>query len=497
MSVQVVWLKRDLRLSDHRALLAAARRGPVALLYVFEPDLWAEPEYDASHLGFVVECLADLDRALEPLGTRVHRRVGRVRDVLESLGRFWADQGGIGGLFSHQETGTLWTYARDRRVRRWCRNRGVPWTEIVQDGVERGPSERDGWATRWKHFVQQPAVAAPTTLGAAPLPDDDPAAASVEALVDALSLPSTTVVERQVGGATTAAEWLDGFLRRRVEHYATGMSSPATAWEACSRLSPYLAWGALSQRQVVQRLDRFEQARPRFADGYAAFRSRLAWRSHFVQKLEDEPEMEMCSLDEAVERARPARGFDSGRLDGWIRGETGYPMVDACMRALATTGWLNFRMRAMVVSFSSYHLWQPWQEPAKALARHFLDFEPGIHYPQFQMQSGTTAINALRIYDPVKQARDHDPDGSFVRRWVPELAEVPDAHLAEPHRMSRSQQSAAGCRIGVDYPAPLVENKPAIAKARRVLEALRRRPESRARSREVFRRHGSRRGGGR
>jgi len=493
MSVQVVWLKRDLRLADHRALVEAARRGPVAVLYAFEPDLWAEPEYDASHLGFVCECLDELDRALEPLGTRVLRRVGRIREVLDGLGRHWADQGGLGGLFSHQETGTLWTYARDRRVKRWCRNRGIPWVEAVQDGVERGPSTRDGWASRWQRFVRSPVAPTPETLPVAPLPDDDPATGSVERLRERLGMPPTTVVERQRGGLTEAEELLDSFLRRRGEGYRVNMSSPVTAWEGCSRLSTHLAWGSVSQKQVMQRLAKFQAARPRFAQDYAAFESRLAWRSHFVQKLEDEPEMEVRSLDPAVDRARPDRALDPGQLEAWMRGETGYPLVDACMRALARTGWINFRMRAMVVSFSSYHLWQPWTEPAKRLARHFLDFEPGIHYPQFQMQSGATGINALRIYDPVKQARERDPDGAFVRRWVPELSGVPDAHLAEPHRMSAAEQAAAGCRIGVDYPAPIVENKPAMARARRVLEAVRRRPESRARSREVFRRHGSRR----
>ncbi|MEN0064062.1 MAG: FAD-binding domain-containing protein [Myxococcota bacterium] len=493
MSVQVVWLKRDLRLTDHLPLVEAAKRGPVALLYVYEPDLWAEPEFDGSHLGFIGECLDAMDEALAPLGTRVVRCVGRLRVVLDELRAFWADQGGLGGLFSHQETGGLWTYARDRRVGRWCRNHGVPWSEFVQDGVERGPSQRDGWASRWKRFMQQP-LAPEATWQPAPLPPRDAVTDTFEGLCKSLGMVPTSIVERQPGGASVAEAWLDSFLRKRVVDYAKGMSSPVTAWEACSRLSPYLAWGALSQKQVLHRLEAFKRGRPKFREGYEAFQSRLAWRSHFIQKLEDEPEMEVRSLDPAVDRVRPDRGLDLPALEAWMKGETGYPLVDACMRALARTGWINFRMRAMVVSFSSYHLWQPWPTPAKRLARHFLDFEPGIHYPQFQMQSGTTGINALRIYDPVKQVRDQDPDGQFIRQWVPELARVPVQHLAEPHRMSGIEQAEAGCRIGVEYPAPIVENVPSIVKARRIIESVRRRPESRARSRDVHRRHGSRRG---
>jgi deoxyribodipyrimidine photo-lyase len=176
----------------------------------------------------------------------------------------------------------------------------------------------------------------------------------------------------------------------------------------------------------------------------------------------------------------------------WQEGKTGYPMVDACMRAVRATGWLNFRMRAMVASFASYHLWLHWREPAVYLARHFLDFEPGIHFSQFQMQSGTTGINTIRIYSPAKQALEQDPKGVFIRRWVPELAGVPESWLSQPHLMPPEMQQRCGCVIGADYPAPIVDHQAAVAGARQRLGAARRRPNAAAEAKRVLGKHGSR-----
>ena len=210
-----------------------------------------------------------------------------------------------------------------------------------------------------------------------------------------------------------------------------------------------------------------------------------------MQKLEDEPAIEHRNFSRAYDGLREG-SFDQARFDAWAEGRTGYPMVDACMRALLLGGWVNFRMRAMLMSFASYHLWLHWRPTSVHLARHFLDFEPGIHFPQAQMQSGTTGINTLRIYSPAKQVLDHDPRGTFIRRYVPELEPVPDEHLAEPHKMPPLLQKMIGVEIGRHYPGPIVDHATAYRLARARMDAVAGRPDAMREAGRVLLKHGSR-----
>lgn len=221
-----------------------------------------------------------------------------------------------------------------------------------------------------------------------------------------------------------------------------------------------------------------------------SFDARLHWHCHFMQKLEDEPRIEFENVVRAYDGLREGE-FSAERFEAWKAGRTGYPFVDACMRYLQETGWINFRMRAMLVSFASYHLWLHWRQPALYLAGLFLDYEPGIHYSQFQMQSGTSGINTIRIYSPTKQALDQDPAGSFIRRWVPELAAVPAEHVQQPWLQPESRGSVTG------YPLPIVDHATAIALARQRISAIRRQDSTRAEAKQVVQRHGSRKAGGR
>ncbi|MEM7084494.1 MAG: FAD-binding domain-containing protein, partial [Pseudomonadota bacterium] len=231
----------------------------------------------------------------------------------------------------------------------------------------------------------------------------------------------------------------------------------------------------------------------RWRGSIKAFGERLRWHCHFIQKLEDEPDIEFQNMSRAYDGLRED-AFDPVRFDAWAAGRTGYPMVDACMRALHESGWINFRMRAMLVSFASYHLWLHWRPTALHLARLFLDYEPGIHFSQVQMQSGVTGINTFRIYSPIKQAAEQDPQGVFIRKYCPELAHVPAAYLAEPHRMPHSVQLRSGCVIGQDYPPPIVDHITAYRSARSKMYAIKGTSEAREEAQRVFVKHGSRRG---
>lgn len=496
MGVQLVWLKRDLRLRDHRPLWEAAQRGPIVCLYIYEPSLMAQPEADAARLAFVNAGLAELDRELRPLGGHITYRVGEVVEVLEALHR----EVGIATLWSHEETGEMVTYTRDKAVKSWARARKVRWVEIAQAGVMRPLRDRNGWSERWDARMNEPVTPVPPGMVAAPGVVPEGRRTPRE-----LGLMPVVRPAAQRGGEEAAWQTLESFLHRRGVNYRQDMSSPLEGWTGCSRLSPYLAFGNISMRHCWQEtLGRVAELRHleqmgmqvdrRWYASLSSFQGRLHWHCHFMQKLEDEPRLEFENMARAFDGLRPEE-LDHGaqeRLVRWQAGMTGYPMVDACMRALEQSGWLNFRMRAMVMSFASYHLWLPWRPTGLFLARQFLDFEPGIHWPQVQMQSGTTGINTVRIYSPTKQVLDQDPEGLFIRRHVPELARVPKAFLAQPHTMPPDVQRASGCHIGRDYPEPIVDEKAARLHASQAVWAVRRQSETREQARAVLEKHGSR-----
>jgi deoxyribodipyrimidine photo-lyase len=300
----------------------------------------------------------------------------------------------------------------------------------------------------------------------------------------------------QAGSEAHAWAELGDFLDGRGRDYRRAMSSPLTAADACSRLSPHLAFGTISMRAVHQATEHAiaDTSDRTLAKALRSFSGRLRWHCHFMQKLEDEPNIEFHNFARVCDGLRED-AFNNDYFEAWCEGRTGYPMVDACMRSLRATGWLNFRMRAMLVSFASYHLWLHWRPTGLFLARQFLDYEPGIHWSQMQMQSGTTGINTLRMYSPTKQAQDQDPQGLFIRRWVPELAKVPLPYLAEPWQMDPSVQHMAGCRMGLDYPLPIVDDKAAMAFAKDRMYGLRKTPQARVEAADVQDRHGSRKSG--
>jgi len=475
----LLWFKRDLRVADHPALAHAAALGPVLPVYVVEPDYWALPDVSARQWDFTAECLASLREDLAALGQPLIVRVGDAVAVLARL----AAQHGVTRMLSHEETGTLWTYARDRRVADWARGAGVQWQELPQSGVVRRLAGRNGWAGRRDAFVGAPQAAPPPALP--PLVGLEPGPIPG---ARALHLPADRCPHRQTGGRAQGLAALDGFLTVRGQGYRAAMSSPLGGERACSRLSPFLALGAVSGREADQAARARAAERPGggWGGSIASFRSRLAWRDHFMQKLEDAPDLEARCLHSAYEGLRP-RDSDSARRAAWVAGETGLPFVDACMRYLAATGWLNFRMRSMVMAVASYHLWLDWRDTGAPLARLFTDYEPGIHWAQCQMQSGTTGINTPRIYNPVKQGFDQDPQGLFTRRWLPELASVPDIYLQEPWKWP----GASGL-LGRRYPEPLVDVAASARAARDMIWAVRRGAGHHHEAAEVVEKHSSR-----
>lgn len=481
--MQIVWFKRDLRVHDHEALSQAASHGPVLPLYILEPALWAQPDMSHRHYAFLKACLEELDEALAQRGQRLIIKVGEAVPVLQAL----AANHKATVLWSHQETWNHWTYDRDLRVKAWAKSQALRWIEPRQFGIERRLADRGGWAGKWQKLMDQPTYKAPAMLEPFNEPSDPlPSAAQ-------LGLEPDGGHQIQAGGRKAGAAWLKGFFHERGQGYTREMSSPVTAFEACSRVSPYLSFGSLSMREVHHATERRTRLitelpkpeRGRWPSAMRSFAGRLRWHCHFMQKLEDAPRFEFSNQHSAYDALRPAGQYPE-RLQAWQNGMTGYPLVDACMRALTATGYLNFRMRAMVMSFASYHLWLDWREPALHLARMFTDYEPGIHYCQAQMQSGTTGINTIRIYNPLKQSQTQDPDGVFIRQWIPELRDMPKDFLHTPWLFPE--------RMG-GYPMPLVDEKTARKYAADTLFGLRKGFGHRPEAKRIAAKHGSRKSG--
>ncbi len=501
MSYELVWFKRDLRWQDHAALAQAAKHGPVRCIYVVEPELWLQPDAALQHFEFVRESLQALDTILRLQGGCVEVHTGELPDVLS---RIWREAP-FRHLHAHQETGNGFTYARDLRVGAWCKAHSVAWHEYPQFGVVRRLKNRNLWRASWEQHMAAP------MQHVGELQFWQPNALSrswcTSPNMQAPSHLQHNPPLRQRGGRPLALETLHSFLHARSLGYRGGISSPLSAPDACSRLSAYLAWGCISMREVVQHtrahIAQLPPQASRHRAGLTAFISRLYWHCHFIQKLESEPAIEWHNMHRGYDDLRE-HDFNEAHFEALKTARTGWPMVDACVTMLRETGWLNFRMRAMLVSVAAYPLWLHWRPVGEWLATQFLDYEPGIHWSQLQMQSGTTGINTTRVYNPIKQAQDHDPHGRFVRQWLPVMRQVPDTWVFEPWRMPHTMQAHLGVFVGGDtnpdlpntLVQPVVDLAQATREAKQMLHSRRQTDEVKAAKKAVVDKHASRKNWG-
>jgi len=457
----VVWFRRDLRLHDHPALMDAVASGrPVAPLFVVDPNLVHGRFESANRTWFLLGSVAALRREVQGLGGRLSVRAGKPSEVVVG---FAAEVGATDVFVSRDYT--PYGRRRDRAVAAALATAGVGFH------AKRGlliHEPEDVEVTSGAAF----GVFSPFLRRWLPLPIRDvlPAPAGIDSVdVDEGRLPEL----RDLGfdGPTADASALpkpgEAAARRRLDVWIES-GGPTGYHEtrdrladphATSHLSPDLRLGLLSPVEVATQALAADDG----GEGSRRFVSELAWRDFYAHALWAEPRFAREAID--TRYADIAWEDDAAGLAAWEEGRTGYPVVDAAMRQLRATGWIANRARMITASFLTKDLLVDWRAGERSFMKHLLDGDPASNLGGWQWAAsvGTDSRPFVRIFNPVTQAKRFDPDGRYVRRWLPELADVPAKDIHEPWTMSPDEQESSRCRIGVDYPAPIVDH----AEARR------------------------------
>ena len=449
--IQIIWFKKNLRVQDNAILENINSEALTLWVYFFEPHIMGLPDYSDFHLKFTLESLIELQQNLIKIWIPL---LILPYDALEWF-KYLQSIYDIDEIYSHEETWNWETFMRDKAVLAWSKKQDIPLNEYHTNGVVRRLSNRDNWWAIWQNRMNIDEY----------IPKEKYLWAHISTADKKLTEKTIDRYKRKISYLKTIQKWweevwikvLKGFLEKRSSSYMYDIWKPYESATSCSRISPYIAYGCVSIKTILQyslrRMKELKEIWTPEAKNHKksinTFLNRIHRQSHFIQKLESEPEMQWRNLNPKFDSVRTEA--DTQLIEKVFSSQSGIPYIDATIRQLQTYGWCNFRSRAILVSFLCNTCMQPWQAIAPIVAKLFTDYEPGIHYTQFQMQAGTTGINTIRIYNPVTNSEKKDPYGKFIRKYMPELKSVPLKFLHEPHLWEWFDS--------IDYPEPIVDIK--------------------------------------
>ena len=465
----IVLIHRNVRMLDNPALFHGSKNQDYGIIYLFDKNYWEANGKSEIQFNFLLDCLEDFDRKLKEKNSQLFVFSGNYLDFQK-----WIETNFYESTI-HVNHCTDVGYFRDdfSNFRDYFIEKKK--IKIYSDfGIQVKAPNRDKWASDWEDQMSNPLLKEP--YANQKIKKIDGPLKTLSQFLKDLKLLRNKYSSFQKGGSDEAYSLLDTFLKHRCAGYSFKMSSPHEAEHSCSRLSPHIAFGCISIREIYQKLLK-ELEITSYKKDLNSFKKRLYWHCHFIQKLETEPELEFKSMHPMADELR--QDINNELIEKWIMGETGFPFLDACIQYLRKGGWINFRMRAMIMSFASYNLWQPWQTTSPLLAELFVDYEPGIHISQVQMQSGVTGINLPRIYSVLKQSKDQDPKADWIKTQIPKISNVcsDKIHNAELNDL---------------YFDKLVDPVLTAKKARETIWASRSNIEFKKIAREVYLKHGSR-----
>ena len=458
----ILWFRQDLRISDNLALLHAAGSGhPVIPVYVFDPGHYGNRPWGGASQWWLHESLCALSGALEKLGSRLILRRGETVSVLQSL---MQEVGAAGIYFSRAYEPAAVNL--EGRLNRWCgrqgleckRFRGFLLQEPEQLRTQNGQPFKV-FTPFWKACQRQldlaPPAAPPSQL---PAPQVWP---STE------TLPAWALQPRQPDWAAGfRASWQPGEMgaQRRLETFLVSSASGYAlardypGQDGTSRLSPHLHFGEISPAQIFHGANTYLSMHGGATSGIESFLREVAWREFCYHLLAHWPLMPEQNF-RAEFNEFPWQD-DPALLQAWQRGQTGYPIVDAGMRQLWHCGWMHNRVRMIVASFLVKDLLIPWQRGESWFWDTLVDADLANNAAGWQWVAGSGADAApyFRVFNPVTQSSKFDPDGDYIRRWVPELAGLGSAHIHQPWAAPGDVLRSAGVILGENYPRPLVDH---------------------------------------